>query len=92
MFVLVGCRDDELVGRWVWEEDSSFVTTFNDDGTGTHTISWGFGTSFNWGTPDSGRINWDYPDYAIMYTPYSISGDVLTISMDDGTEYRYIRD
>ena len=47
-FMLSGCssRDDALVGTWVWEDDSSWVTTFNADGTGTHAISWGYGTSF----------------------------------------------
>ena len=90
MFTGCSSRDEELVGTWVWELDSNFVTTFNDDGTGTHAITWGFGTTFDWST--SGRnIVWEYPGHDSLRTEYSISGDVLTITDADGTVFIYIR-
>ena len=94
MFVmLAGCasRDEELVGIWVFEADSSWVTTFNADGTGTHALDWGYGTSFRWTTP-SNNIRWNYPNHPNMDTPYRISGNALYITMADGTVFRYIRD
>ena len=92
MMLMVGCGNDEaLVGRWVFADDPSYVTTFNADGTGTHAISWGQGTSFRWSTPGN-NIMWDFPGYANSRSPYSISGDVLYITVQDGVVYRYIRD
>jgi len=92
MLLMAGCtsRNDDLVGRWVFEDDPAWVTTFNEDGTGTHTQSWGYGTSFQWTTPGN-NIRWNYPDYRNMDTPYRISGDALYITVEEGT-YRYIRD
>jgi len=95
--MVAGCtsRDEALVGTWVSEDDPTWVTTFNEDGTGTHTQSWGFGTSFEWSTPGN-NIRWDYPGTENMDSPYSISGDALyiTIEVGDGETitYRYIRD
>ena len=92
MFLMVGCgRDEELVGRWAFEDDPAWVTTFEEDGTGSHTISWGFGTTFQWRTPGS-SIRWSYPGHPDMDSPYRISGNALYITMDDGTVFRYIRD
>ena len=93
MLLMMGCagRDDELVGRWVFENDPAWVTTFNADGTGTHAISWGFGTTFQWTTPGN-NIMWNYSGHPNMRTPYRISGNALYITMDDGTVFRYIRD
>ena len=93
MMLMAGCssRDDDLVGRWVFEVDPSWVTTFNADGSGTHAQSWGFGTSFQWTTPGN-NIRWNYSGYPDMTTPYRISGNALYITMDDGTTFRYIRD
>ena len=93
MLSMVGCtsRNDELVGRWIFEDDPAWVTTFNADGTGTHAQSWGYGTSFQWTTPGN-NIRWNYPDYPNMDTPYRISGDALYITIDGGITYRYIRD
>ena len=81
----------ELVGRWVFENDSSWVTTFYADGTGRHARSWGFGTTFEWST-SRGNLRWIYPGYAPMNTPIRISGDVLYITMADGAAFRYLRD
>jgi len=91
MVLLTGCdsRDAALVGTWVFEDDSSWVTTFNEDGTGTHALDWGFGTSFRWSTGGS-NINWNYSGHPSMRTPYTISGGVLSITMADGTVFRYI--
>ena len=93
MLLMAGCssRDDALVGRWVFEADSSWVTTFNADGTGTHTISWGYGTTFQWTTPGN-NIRWNYPGFRNMDTPYRISGNALYITLDGGITFRYIRD
>jgi len=94
MFSLVACganRDEELVGRWVFEDDSSFVTTFNEDGSGTHSISWGFGDTFEWSTRRD-NLYWNYPGHERMYTPYRISGGALYLTLDDGTVFRYLRD
>jgi len=92
MMLMVGCGNDEaLVGRWVFADDPSYVTTFNADGTGTHAISWGYGTSFRWSTPGN-NIMWNYSGHPNMRTGYSISGDVLTITGDGEVSYRYIRD
>jgi hypothetical protein len=83
--------DEELVGRWVFEDDPVWITIFNTDGKGTHAISWGYGTTFEW-TSTGGNIRWNYPGFPPMDTPYIITGNVLSIIMDDGTVYRYIRD
>ena len=92
MFLMVGCggRDDELVGRWAFEDDPAWITTFEEDGTGTHTISWGYGTEFRWRTPGN-NIRWSYPGHPDMDSPYRISDDALYITLDDGTTFRYIR-
>jgi len=93
LLMLSGCSssDSDLVGVWEWEGDSSFVTTFNSDGSGSHAIDWtGYGTRFNWSTSRN-NIYWEYPGFPRVYTPYNISGDVLTFSLDDGSSFRYIR-
>ena len=92
MLLLTGCdsRDSDLVGTWQWDDNPAFVSVFNEDGTGSHALDWGFGTTFRWSTPGN-RIVWNYPDHPNVYTNYSISGDVLNITMDDGTVLRYIR-
>ena len=93
LFAVVGCdsRDEALVGTWVFEGDDSWITTFNEDGTGSHAQDWGYGTRFEWSTSGS-NLNWDYPGHEELYTPYSIDGDVLSITMEDGTVFRYVRD
>jgi len=87
LLVMSGCssRDAELVGTWEWDFDSNFVTTFNEDGTGTHAFDWGLGrgTTFNWSTSGS-YIVMNYPDHPRMRYGYSISGNVLTFSFVDG--------
>ena len=93
LLLMAGCgdnRDDELVGRWVFADDSSWVTTFNADGTGEHALDWGFGTTFRWST-SRGDLTWNYPNHPNVYTPYRISGNTLYLTMADGTVYRYIR-
>ena len=95
VFGLVACgggdSEHEIVGRWVSEDSSDWVTTFNADGTGTHAISWGFGTTFEWSIRGS-NIRWNYSGHPNMNTPFRISGDALYITIDDGTTFRYIRD
>ena len=83
--------DHEIVGRWVFEDDPSWVTTFNADGSGTHAISWNFGDTFNWSIRGS-NIRWDYPGHPNMDTPFRISGDALYITTGDGVTFRYLRD
>ena len=83
--------DESLAGTWIFEDDSSWVTIFSEDGTGSHTQDWGFGTRFEWST-SGGNINWNYPGHEELYTSYSIDGDVLSITMGDGSVFRYIRD
>ena len=100
MFLVVGCsipRDEDLVGRWVLETDSDFVTTFNEGGLGTHSICWGYGTEFEWRTPEEGNITWNYSDHPRMLTPYRISGDALYITLfgpvgSDDNVLRFTRD
>ena len=94
MVMLTGCasRDEALVGSWSWDLNSDYVTTFNADGTGTHALDWGlgYGTTFRWST--SGRnINWNYPNHPRLVTPYTVSGDVLTMTLADGSQVRYLR-
>lgn len=93
LLLMAGCtsRDDALVGQWVFPDDPAWVTVFNADGTGTHAISWGYGTTFEWSTPGN-NIRWYYPGWPNMYTPYRIQGNALYITMADGTTFRYIRD
>jgi len=94
MLVLVACganRDEELVGRWVYENDSDWVTTFNEDGSGTHSISWGEGDTFEWSTRRD-NLYWSYPGHEDMYTPYRIAGGALYLYLDDGSYFRYLRD
>jgi len=90
--LLTGCssRDTDLVGQWQWDLDASFVTTFNEDGSGNHAVDWGFGTTFTWTTSGS-NLTWNYPGHSRMQTPYSITDGVLLLTMDDGTVFRYIR-
>ena len=89
-----GDSEQEIVGRWVFEDDPSKVTTFNADGTGTHTISWGYGTTFEWSIRRS-DIRWDYPGHMNMYFDFRISDGALYISrgntLEDGTTFRHIR-
>ena len=94
LFLVTGCggnRDENLIGRWVFEDAPEWVTIFNEDGTGTHALDWGYGTSFRWSTSRD-RINWNYSGHPRLYTIYNISGGALYITMDDGTVFRYIRD
>ena len=84
--------ENPLVGRWVFEDDPNWVTTFNADGTGTHTISWGYGTTFRWSIWQNNTIRWNYTGYPMMVTPFRVSNNALYITVDDGTVYRYIRD
>jgi len=97
MLLTAGCvsRDDELVGTWVSEDAPTWVTTFNSDGTGTHTRCWGYGTEFRWATTNS-RISWNYPGHRNMETRYRVYGDVLYITtvVDGGARviHRYIRE
>ncbi|MCL2203588.1 MAG: fimbrillin family protein [Defluviitaleaceae bacterium] len=92
ILLLAGCSqsDSDLVGTWTWDEEASFVTTFNADGTGSHARTWGYGTTFTW-TTSGKNIYWEYPNHPRMYTGFSITDDVLIIIMDDGTRFRYIR-
>jgi len=92
MLALGGCssRDSDLVGTWVSNDNPSFITTFNEDGTGTHAISWGYGTTFNWSTSGSNLV-WNYSGHPRMRTGYSISGNVLTFELDGGITMRYTR-
>jgi len=93
ILMLSGCasRDNELVGIWSWDGDPSYVTTFYEDGTGTQAVDWGFGYTFNWSTSGSTLI-WNYPSHSRLRSPYNISGNVLTITLDDGSLLRLIRD
>ena len=98
LIVLTGCggvgsTNSDLAGRWVSADAPGFVTTFNADGTGSHAISWGYGTTFNWGTRGS-NINWDYPGHNIMATPFRLSNNNnhLHITTAEGFEFLYIRD
>ncbi|MCL1786759.1 MAG: DUF5640 domain-containing protein [Defluviitaleaceae bacterium] len=92
LVLMTGCtqRDSDLVGSWTFEQDSQWVTTFNEGGSGSHALDWGYGTTFTWSTSRN-NIYWNYPGHPRMYTAYSISGNVLTMTMEDGTVYRYIR-
>jgi len=93
LLLMSGCtsRDSELVGVWEWDFDSNFVTTFNEDGTGTHALDWGLGrgTTFTWSTSGN-YIVMNYPNQPRMRYGYRISGDVLTFSFTDG-DLRYTR-
>jgi len=87
LLVMSGCssRDAELVGTWEWELDSSIATTFNTDGSGRHSMDWaGYGETFTWSTSGNNKT-WNYPGHPRMRSTYSISGDVLTMTFDDGS-------
>jgi len=92
VLMLSGCssRDYALVGIWSWDGDPRYVTTFYEDGTGTQAIDWGFGYTFSWSTSGSTLI-WNYPGHSRLRSPYNISGDMLTIILDDGSLLRFIR-
>jgi len=92
VLTLSGCssRDDELVGAWSWDGDPSYVTTFYGDGTGTQAVDWGFGYTFNWSTSGSTLI-WNYPSHSRLRSPYDIAGNVLTITLDDGSLLHFVR-
>jgi len=95
--MVAGCasRDEALVGTWVSEDDPTWVTTFYEDGTGTHTQSWGYGTTFQWSTPGN-IILWNYPGVPNLPTSYRISGNALYFTLETAVgetiTYRYIRD
>ena len=89
-FLLAGCdqRDPDLVGSWEIDGDPGWVSTFNDDGQGSHTEDWGYGLTFQWST-SGGRINWRYPGHPRLYTNYRIVGNSLyiTLYVDDGDPF-----
>jgi len=87
-------HDEALIGTWRWEGDptGAFTTTFNSDGSGSHSQDWaGYGLTFNWRT--SGRnIIWSYPGFGDVTTRYTVSDGVWSFTMADGTVFRYVRD
>jgi len=93
VLLLSGCasRDADLVGSWVWQDNPSFVTTFEESGDGNHTISWGQGTQFTWTTRGGNvykRFDGSRDRY---YLEYSVSGDNLTFYHNGQVLYRYVR-
>ena len=96
LVMLAGCGvgrvNEDLVGTWTLSTNPAYVTTFHADGTGTHTVSWGFGTTFNWGTRGN-DIHWDYSGYRNMHTPFRLSNNNnhLYITVDGGEVFLYIR-
>jgi len=90
--LLSGCsmRDSELVGTWVREDNPAWVTTFEANGDGSHTISWGYGTEFTW-TTSRNRILWNYRGHSRMYSYYEVSGNQLSITDASGTPTRLVR-
>ena len=94
VIVVIGRRtsaeDRALVGRWVFEQNPQFVTTFNANGTGTHAISWGYGETFRW-TVMEDRIRLNHPGYGPMDIMFRLEGDVLYLT-DETQTYRYLRD
>jgi len=93
MFLLTGCdsQDPDVVGTWRWEHDASLTTTFNEDGSGTHSEDFfEMGTTFRWATSGT-RINWNYPGHPRVYTPYTVENDVLQYTLVDGSVLRFFR-
>jgi len=86
--VLTGCNSDhDIVGTWTWDLESSWVYTFDADGTGTL---------------NAGAMSWDISGDVLTITMdgipmrwvYSIAGDTLTlraIDTDDELEFIYFR-
>ena len=100
ILVFVGCgtaTDSNLVGTWLWDEDTDFVYIFNDDGTGTR--GWPGDTStFTWSTSRTTlRIRCGSPNglFGIRNErwTYSITGDNLRLTSQQARnmEYGYIR-
>ena len=83
-------QDAALIGTWVWDANPAYVTTFNENGTGNHTITWGFGTNFTWTTSGPNLIH-DYPGHGRLGMWYEMRGNALYFTMPDGTVYRYTR-
>ena len=99
---LTGCGggrggDENLVGTWTWDMDSSFRYVFNADGTGTRGFT-GAIESFTWSTRsgDELRINRNNAPAGEIRNErwtYTISGDTLTIDSRQvsGMTFSYIR-
>jgi len=94
VLLLTGCgaqHDEALFGTWRWEDNTSYYTVFNEDGTGRHSTNWtGYGTTFNWRTSGNDII-WSYPGISDRVTRYTVSGGVWTFTLLDGSQIRYIR-
>ena len=83
-------RDRDLVGRWVFEGNPNFVTTFNADGTGTHAISWGYGESFQWRVSRDSII-FRHEEQDIRFN-FRIDDGALYITDLYHQTFRYLRD
>jgi len=83
-------HDENLVGTWIWEENNAFVSTFNEDGTGSHAVNWGFGLTFDW-IASGYYLFWDYYRIPRMYTRYEIINHALYITIENGRVLRYFR-
>lgn len=89
--MLTACSGDVyegLVGSWVWEDNASFVITFNEDGTG----SWsGVFPNFDWEVRRGSELRMQTSDGVARWA-FDINGDILHIDhLDLDEEWTYIR-
>ena len=92
LFVLTGCKDgneknkNTIVGKWQSKDYSSYVYTFNDDGTGDYS-----GTKFTYTTEDNNiSITYDGSTAAFKST-YEIKDNELIIKDSFGKDTVYTK-
>jgi len=102
ILALVGCgtasgANQNLIGTWVWDEDTTFVYTFNDDGTGIR--GWpGKTSTFTWSARRATlriQCDADEPVFAVRNERWAfrITEDTLRLSSQQARDmvYYYIR-
>ena len=87
MTILVGCGAKKgLVGKWEYKGFSSYVYTFNEDGTGDYS-----GKKFTY-TTEGSKISIKYDgDTEAFETTYEIKDNELNIKDSFGEDTIYVR-
>ena len=88
IFALTGCGKDKntIVGKWQSKDYSSYVYTFNEDGTGDYS-----GSKFTYKVEEN-KISITYEgSTAAFESTYEIKGNELNIKDSFGNDTIYIR-
>ena len=89
IFGLAGCNKNDknpIVGKWQSKDYSSYVYTFNEDGTGDYS-----GTEFTYKT-EGDKISIQYKSSTVPFeSTYEIKDNVLNIKDSSGKDTLYTR-